>query len=104
MVASKTRQLAIAGVRNVAPHVGDASLGRYIQTTNDVEKGGLATPRRPEQHEQLALPKPHAHATKRVHVDVAHPVRFRDVVGGEHDSVFLGLRHRELRSAASSSS
>ena len=90
MLPPKLRELVLACGSDVAAFVNDFARRRHVERAEDVEQSRLPATGRAKQHHQLAFVERYGHASKGVHVDVAHAVGLRDVVCRE-DGGALGV-------------
>ena len=83
--ASELGELFLGRMREILPRVGERARGRHVETAEDVEERGLAASGRPEQDDQFAPPEIEVHTAKRLHLDLAHPVRLHEPAGLDGD-------------------
>ena len=83
MLAAVLGQRGVVGRREILVVVQHLTGRRDVEPTEDVEQRRLATPRRPEQHDELAGVEIEVDAAQRMHVDLAHGIDLGDLAGRE---------------------
>jgi len=94
MLAPVARERRIVGFAQVMLGKPGTAAAGPVQPAQDVEQRGLATPRRPEQHDEFASEHPQVHILQGDDVLIAGAVALAQVLRHQHGGVFALGQHR----------